>query len=222
MSSVTASRVKVFNGLRRPEFDINDLPNHYHISVRSIPLVAGNAIFLANPFNGHTHCEGRTRIIPLTYEEQATVIVPLLLESFVTRFDNDSISIPMADKKTAYAPWSWSTSDAKLADALSVRLQIVGVRPELCAVYLADPEEKTTADACWRRFYNDLAAATMGIPEDQFAGNVNKVCRVCGFTPSLDTPLLRCARCTGVSYCSKACQKADWSEHKVKCKAPAA
>ena len=40
----------------------------------------------------------------------------------------------------------------------------------------------------------------------------------CGKTPDAKTDLLKCARCERVRYCSRACQKADWTVHKLMCK----
>ena len=46
-------------------------------------------------------------------------------------------------------------------------------------------------------------------------------CAACGFNSKKE--LRRCARCHGVSYCSRACQKHHWKVHKAECKkAPAA
>ncbi|GFH59703.1 hypothetical protein CTEN210_16179 [Chaetoceros tenuissimus] len=36
-------------------------------------------------------------------------------------------------------------------------------------------------------------------------------------TIDLESPLLVCAKCKGVGYCSKECQVADWKNHKVDC-----
>ncbi|PWW71923.1 hypothetical protein C7212DRAFT_109027, partial [Tuber magnatum] len=46
--------------------------------------------------------------------------------------------------------------------------------------------------------------------EEEMAGK----CRVCRKTENL----MRCGRCKKVEYCSGACQKVDWKEHKVGCK----
>ncbi|TCD63311.1 hypothetical protein EIP91_005692 [Steccherinum ochraceum] len=45
-------------------------------------------------------------------------------------------------------------------------------------------------------------------------------CEHCGKTTQKgESKLLKCARCQGVVYCSKDCQKAAWKQHKPTCKA---
>ena len=44
------------------------------------------------------------------------------------------------------------------------------------------------------------------------------VCAACLKLPTLDVPLLKCARCQGVYYCNQLCQKSNWKEHKAFCR----
>ncbi|KAJ6134437.1 Zinc finger MYND-type [Penicillium sp. IBT 18751x] len=181
--SITASRVKKCNTLRRPERDAWGAPNHYH-------------------FSRPHHVEGRARITPLSPDDQAKIIVSLLLESFITRFDEgDAIIHVMPHDLMPWAPWSWSTTDDALARAVSARLEAVGVRSELCQV----------------KWSESLLTQMTSLPADMGAQDVGKWCGGCGFTPSLDTELLRCARCKQARYCTKACQKEDWKLHKNRC-----
>lgn len=114
-------------------------------------------------------------------------------------------------------PWSRSTSDPVLASAVSARLRAIGVREELCEVSVSDPDHVEIADEKWAKSKRELAAAIPFIPADQFAGDVEKSCNACGFTPSLDTSFKCCARCQRTSYCSRGCQREDWKEHKKDC-----
>jgi hypothetical protein len=43
-------------------------------------------------------------------------------------------------------------------------------------------------------------------------------CNRCNVDEPKDKKFLKCGRCEGVVYCSKDCQKNDWTEHKVVCK----
>ena len=47
----------------------------------------------------------------------------------------------------------------------------------------------------------------------------SKPCAYCGKLPSVDPParFQVCAKCRGPAYCSKDCQAAAWSDHKLKC-----
>ncbi|KAK0262826.1 hypothetical protein B0A54_09062 [Friedmanniomyces endolithicus] len=42
-------------------------------------------------------------------------------------------------------------------------------------------------------------------------------CATCHETAGTDTPLRRCANCQDAKYCSRACQRSDWKEHKLVC-----
>lgn len=46
-----------------------------------------------------------------------------------------------------------------------------------------------------------------------------KKCTNCGKVTEEGTKLLRCSKCKSVGYCNDACQRNDWSAHKLKCKA---
>ncbi|KAJ5920993.1 hypothetical protein N7466_009319 [Penicillium verhagenii] len=218
MSNAVAFQAQQFNRLRAPERGPTQAPNHYHFSVRTLPIVEGDAVFLVNPYINQRHCEGRTRIKRLSLEAQAEVIVPLLFESFLTTFDNSILPLAMDDPGVPWAPYSWSTPDAGLAQAVSARLRAVGVRPDLCHVSVADSMENDVADTLWKQFSNELIIGMGGIPEDQGRENVDQKCAGCGTTPSLDKPLRRCAQCQSIYYCSRVCQRGDWKKHKVNCK----
>ncbi|KAJ5084182.1 hypothetical protein NUU61_008761 [Penicillium alfredii] len=82
----------------------------------------------------------------------------------------------------------------------SPRLRAYGVRPELRNASVSSAEDIRIAEVCWMIWSCDFA---------QLA--------VCGFTPSLDKSLQRCARCKLISYCSRDCQRADWKIHKRYC-----
>jgi hypothetical protein len=43
------------------------------------------------------------------------------------------------------------------------------------------------------------------------------VCANCGRAAEAGTKMSKCARCMGPAYCSRECQKADWSVHKQVC-----
>jgi hypothetical protein len=44
-------------------------------------------------------------------------------------------------------------------------------------------------------------------------------CAACGAASTADGKALKmCSACRGVSYCSGACQKRDWSKHRVACR----
>ncbi|OQE15917.1 hypothetical protein PENSTE_c026G05165 [Penicillium steckii] len=89
----------------------------------------GKLVFIANPYTRDHHREGGTMISTLSIADQANVILPLLMEAFVTGFDGEPA--PMAANGAEFGPYSWSTGDPALARAVSARCQEVGLRPGL-------------------------------------------------------------------------------------------
>lgn len=220
MSSGQQDRVNTFNRLRRPQFDDRGHPNHYHFCVQSLPVVPGDAVVLVNPYNGHYHTEGRTNILSLPLAQRAKVIVPLLLYSFNGRFD-ESESIPqMSENNTPWAPWSWSTDNPALSEAVSARLRAIGARQELCQVSVSERSMIEVGERKWGAMEQEMERMMPFFPGDQFRDEVDQSCNYCGFTPSLDYSFQRCARCKRAYYCSRECQKVDWSSHKKSCAPP--
>jgi MYND finger len=69
-------------------------------------------------------------------------------------------------------------------------------------------------------------AAREWLERARFNGNVGNdepdaatVCAKCGSGAREGRALLRCSRCSDTKYCGRACQKADWAQHKKQCKA---
>jgi hypothetical protein len=49
---------------------------------------------------------------------------------------------------------------------------------------------------------------------------MQRECDVCGARGDRATKLLKCDGCKSVLYCSEACQRAHWPEHKRVCRRP--
>ncbi|KAJ5472959.1 Zinc fingerMYND-type [Penicillium desertorum] len=201
MASVTASQLRSFNSLQRPEWDAFGRRNHYHFAVKALPGVPGEAVFFANPYNKHHE-----------------IIVPLLLEAFVNRFDEPGLIPQMGSNIEPFAPFTWSTTDESLAQAVSRRCQEIGIRRDLCDVGITTAEELRSAKACWTKWSMALVEemAMFDLPDDGVE-NVEMSCGNCGFTPSMDKPLHPCSQCLQVSYCSRECQTTNAEAHLREC-----
>ena len=66
------------------------------------------------------------------------------------------------------------------------------------------------------RFLKGAQKATV-LPPPAGHQYVNVCAALCG-ADARSTKLQCCAACRVVSYCGKACQKADWKRHKAECK----
>ncbi|CAI7671776.1 unnamed protein product [Penicillium bialowiezense] len=166
-ATTTAMQLRRFNYLQRPETDVRGLPNHWHFEVRPMPGVKSELVFIVNPHGRYFHGEGRTQISSLSIPNQAKVIVPLLLEAFVTEFDG--MPAPVCRNSAAFAPFSWSTGNQALGRAVAARCQAIGIRSELCSVQVSDAQTIRVAGECWVRWEADIMQAMSmfgGRPDD--------------------------------------------------------
>jgi hypothetical protein len=106
-----------------------------------------------------------------------------------------------------------SLSNVQLAMPARLRMsrdavhQIAAVATTVSA---SSPAQLAAEDAAISAASAAVQAATRG---RSFA------CAACGALPALDvTPFQKCAACTGVTYCSKECQRAHWPAHRADCK----
>ncbi|KDR67402.1 hypothetical protein GALMADRAFT_232068 [Galerina marginata CBS 339.88] len=69
---------------------------------------------------------------------------------------------------------------------------------------------------------DSLAAFSMNVKSRPLEPEPNrkKVCYSCGRLPEEKQEFSKCARCRGVFYCSRECQKKDWADHKKFCEEP--
>lgn len=80
------------------------------------------------------------------------------------------------------------------------------MRKELCNIEIGNEEHKTIQQELWTDAIG-FAGKEMGL-------KCNK-CR--GGPEGDDQKLMFCSACKQVQYCSKACQKSDWKDHKIVC-----
>lgn len=220
-----AAVVQAFNNLSRPEKSPSGLPNHWHFTVRHVDLQPpGDLVHIVNPNSHYTHCAGPTQILSLpSRAAQADAVVPLLLDSFIQGITTDPSGKP-APEMTAFAPWTWATSDRELAKAVEKRLGEVGVKKELCTVQPGNKEDERVSDGAWADFMKTLKDVVQNTGESAGitaspVSNSTTACASCKKDRSaLPNPLKICSRCGGPRYCSQECQKSDWKQHKKVCK----
>lgn len=199
---------QAFNQMPHVERTPSGLPNHWHFSVRHVPLnPPGDLLQIIHPQSRFMHCAGPEDILSLDVTAQANVVVHLLLDSFVTGVDRGPNGEILNDKPK-FVPSRWSTNSDDLARAVEVKLKALGIRQELCTVHSATTEENAVAAAVWSDFLKNLTGKAA-------------VCGGCKQPPSsFSKPMQRCGRCKTAFYCSKKCQKSDWKKHKNNCGEP--
>lgn len=149
--------VRAFNALPRPRRSPSGMvPNHWHISIRLVPLQpSGHLVFLVQPDSHYVDTQGpiekaigRALGEPIDLESEATAlgIVRLILQSFVTQ------SPPMG------RPWSWCTNDEAMAGRVIGIMRSLGVDDALMDMPVASNEQNASSDEDWAGFMGQLGA----------------------------------------------------------------
>jgi hypothetical protein len=206
--------VTVFNNLPRFEKTDSGISNHWYFCVRHVPLdPPGDLLHLVNPVSHFIHTEGPKQLSPaLSPPLQADIIVPLLLQAFVSGIDKHQNIGNTPGVSFKFAPWSWATKNADLAKAIEDKLKVIGVKPELCTVQVGNKADEDASNETWREFQRIMMTMMRGGSE---------TCHGCNKDgSSMPNGLKRCGRCGWAWYCSGDCQKADWKNHKKICGPP--
>lgn len=213
-----AALVEAFNQINRPKKTPSGAANHWHFIVRHVPFnPPGDLVQIVHPESHFIHCSPPAEILSLdTPAAQASVVVPLLLQSFVRGVDAGPNGEPLPDIPS-FAPWSWSTHDPALSAAVTAELTVLKVRQELRNVSISNPNQDAVADESWAGFIEKVMEVT-GAKIGQATGQKRKSCNSCKQDSSwFSDGLKACAKCRDAVYCSRDCQKSDWKTHKKSC-----
>eukprot|EP00727_Mastigamoeba_balamuthi_P004399 m51a1_g13958 hypothetical protein (198) ;mRNA; f:949106-949893 len=106
----------------------------------------------------------------------------------------------------------------KPATTMQLTPQVYATAPK--PFVLVSPAEPLCGDGtCQSKFLDETTKAQSAAWGAETRKEIQgHLCAVCGKTQSA---MMRCSRCRTVEYCSAACQKQDWPQHKQHCAAPA-
>ncbi|GLB38122.1 hypothetical protein LshimejAT787_0411730 [Lyophyllum shimeji] len=136
--------VSAFNSLPRHARTFEDVPNDWIFTVRHVPVYPeADLIMLVNPTSRESRCEGPVELSKLMPRDYYGVIAQCLLSAFVS-------GLGTGEDRKKVAPWTWKTTEEKMAREVSGVLKALGVREELVDVGVADEEVKKVAEAQWR------------------------------------------------------------------------
>ncbi|GAD98783.1 hypothetical protein PVAR5_7484 [Paecilomyces variotii No. 5] len=218
--------VRTFNSLPQPATTPSGLLNHWYFSIRHVPLSPpGDLVYFIHPPSGLIHCEGPYAMLNLhSPEDQAEVVAPLLLKAVVHGLGGGPNGERVPERLLS-VPFSWSTKNQALAEALGKKLEIMGVRKELCSITWGNAFEEMVADESWSVLLQSLARlkqadTTAEHQQFSFPGPNGQFCHGCKKLFPLSAPLHPCPGCRDVYYCSRDCQFLDTPNHRQICGGP--
>ncbi|KAM7185912.1 hypothetical protein V8F20_011616 [Naviculisporaceae sp. PSN 640] len=222
---IMEGKVREFNELPRFETCSGGMipqvgaPNHWIFGITHIDMgldpagPMGEILMVLNQRTGQIYQGGPTEIFSLpTIEQRADAVIPCLLDVFTRP------STPMN------APWTWSTMDADLAQAMESRLKEHGVLPALCKVGVCTPDEREFMIESRERLHQQMMQfmAREILREPPALGDSTR-CHGCRCKAEcFFQPLKKCSGCGMTFYHSRECQKKHWKTHKARCGKPGA
>lgn len=152
--------VRAFNALPRPRRAPSGLvPNHWHISIRQIPMApTGHLVFIVQPESHYIDSQGPIEramgralgdaTVDLESEAAALVITRLILQGFVNQ------------QPEVGRPWSWSTNDEAMAGRVVGVMRRLGVEEALLDMPVGSDEQNASCDEDWEGFLSKLRDMT--------------------------------------------------------------
>ncbi|KAK3378682.1 hypothetical protein B0T24DRAFT_137668 [Lasiosphaeria ovina] len=213
------AKVRSFNNLSRSKkLPSGLLPNHWVFGVCHVDIhPPGDLVLAVNPQSEYLNQAGPAQILSLpTTREKAEATIPYLLDAFVN-------PTPIGPSVPTFAPWTWSTLDPDMAQAIEDSLKKHDVKPALCKVGVCTAEERDILETARAKLLSKLTEFSEDIEPDAVGPGDSTKCHGCGMSREcFFQPLKHCARCGEAFYHSRECQKKHWKHHKPTCCAPGA
>ncbi|KAM7185894.1 hypothetical protein V8F20_011598 [Naviculisporaceae sp. PSN 640] len=206
-------QVRLFNQLDRSEMTpCGQYRNHWVFGICHVASQLGDIIFVTNPQGAYMNISGKCRILELpTAQEKAEAVIPHLLDIFL-KWQELRPSVP------AFAPWSWSTLEPDMAQALESSLKKLRVMPELCKVGVCTEEERGELEKDRDEFYKTMASVLNYDEEELPSPGDSTKCHGCGLSyKCFFRPLIKCSGCGEAFYHSVECQTKHRKKHKPWC-----
>ncbi|KAG6839622.1 hypothetical protein C0991_000855 [Blastosporella zonata] len=135
--------VTAFKSLPRQQFIDGNIANDWVFTIRHVPVSPeADLIMLVNPASLESHCEGPIDLSKLSGMEYTRVIVYCILNAFVSGMGSGE-----AQRKVA--PWTWKTTDEKLAQEVSGLLKAMDIDKEIQVIGFVDEQTEKIVDAQW-------------------------------------------------------------------------
>lgn len=197
-------KVRYFNNLPRPRETPTGLPNHWVFGVCHVDLdPPGDVVMAVHAKSEYLKSCGSPQLSSASSTDKAKAIVSCLLSAFSSSRPPDP----------ELAPWTWSTLDQEMAQAIQDSLRDSGVRSELCQVGVCSAAERETLESVRARCFDKVMDTLPSVSQ----GDSTK-CHSCGKSrESFFKPLQMCVRCNNAWYHSMDCQNKHWNHHRPTC-----
>ncbi|KAG6906942.1 putative NRPS-like protein biosynthetic cluster [Tephrocybe rancida] len=139
MSDITSA----FNALPRQQLIDGNIANEWVFTVRHVPVSPeADLIMLVNPTSLESHCEGPIDLSKLSGQEYTGVVAHCIMNAFVSGLGSN-------ETRRKVAPWTWKTTDEKLAREVGELLKAMNITKDIQVVGVVEEKTKKIVDAQW-------------------------------------------------------------------------